>query len=401
MKCAFVKLEIRFLFRFLLRSILRSFHRVMGCFLSCLRASDDEDHLLPTSQHKSRGVVTSRNPLSLFLSRAFKRKEDTSRLDRDNLVLGSQRVDKEEPEQVQSSVPATPIKFCEGWENGKDSLEHTPCSSAYIALDTQFGSRCLKDERTKQSLPTENSAASPSPPTADIQRRSKTLRFECETDLSSRGYKQSPYPTPLKISDDMQTPGTVYPASFLNQPNDNKPRVRSQFLHSDNHLAKSISQSEIPEEEDSSGELSSASEHVQNATPTPKKGLKEVSYENECELEASLSWLKNASVINEEKEASHNQIPNLWESPEENPQITSPKVCYGNGIPNTTNKYKEDKKVNWHATPFEVRLERALSDKSFISQRNHLYGKSNTFENEDTDTALSQLQLDSSKSVVS
>ncbi|KAK1307712.1 hypothetical protein QJS10_CPA09g01969 [Acorus calamus] len=31
------------------------------------------------------------------------------------------------------------------------------------------------------------------------------------------------------------------------------------------------------------------------------------------------------------------------------------------GIPNTTNKYREDKKVNWHATPFEVRLERALA----------------------------------------
>ncbi|XP_058101487.1 uncharacterized protein LOC131245799 [Magnolia sinica] len=30
------------------------------------------------------------------------------------------------------------------------------------------------------------------------------------------------------------------------------------------------------------------------------------------------------------------------------------------GIPNTTSKYREDKRVNWHNTPFEVRLERAL-----------------------------------------
>ncbi|XP_068663984.1 protein JASON-like [Aristolochia californica] len=30
------------------------------------------------------------------------------------------------------------------------------------------------------------------------------------------------------------------------------------------------------------------------------------------------------------------------------------------GIPNTTSKYREDKRVNWHSTPFEVRLERAL-----------------------------------------
>lgn len=31
------------------------------------------------------------------------------------------------------------------------------------------------------------------------------------------------------------------------------------------------------------------------------------------------------------------------------------------GIPNTTSKYREDKKVNWHATPFETRLEKALN----------------------------------------
>ncbi|KAL6340331.1 hypothetical protein AAG906_040768 [Vitis piasezkii] len=31
------------------------------------------------------------------------------------------------------------------------------------------------------------------------------------------------------------------------------------------------------------------------------------------------------------------------------------------GIPNTTSKYREDKRVNWHSTPFEARLEKALS----------------------------------------
>ncbi|XP_021888540.1 DNA ligase 1 [Carica papaya] len=30
------------------------------------------------------------------------------------------------------------------------------------------------------------------------------------------------------------------------------------------------------------------------------------------------------------------------------------------GIPNTTSKYREDRRVNWHSTPFETRLERAL-----------------------------------------
>ncbi|VFQ86268.1 unnamed protein product [Cuscuta campestris] len=31
------------------------------------------------------------------------------------------------------------------------------------------------------------------------------------------------------------------------------------------------------------------------------------------------------------------------------------------GIPNTTSKYREDKRVNWHSTPFQTRLERALN----------------------------------------
>ncbi|CAM8962577.1 unnamed protein product [Rhodiola kirilowii] len=34
------------------------------------------------------------------------------------------------------------------------------------------------------------------------------------------------------------------------------------------------------------------------------------------------------------------------------------------GIPNTTSKYREDKTVNWHSTPFETRLEKALSRSS-------------------------------------
>ncbi|CAL5207063.1 unnamed protein product [Lathyrus oleraceus] len=31
------------------------------------------------------------------------------------------------------------------------------------------------------------------------------------------------------------------------------------------------------------------------------------------------------------------------------------------GIPNTTSKYREDRKVNWHTTPFETRLEKAMN----------------------------------------
>lgn len=41
----------------------------------------------------------------------------------------------------------------------------------------------------------------------------------------------------------------------------------------------------------------------------------------------------------------------------------------GQGIPNSTAKYKEDQKVNWHTTPFELRLEKALDKQGTILQK--------------------------------
>ncbi|MCO5605076.1 hypothetical protein L7F22_059254 [Adiantum nelumboides] len=46
----------------------------------------------------------------------------------------------------------------------------------------------------------------------------------------------------------------------------------------------------------------------------------------------------------------------------------------GKGIPNSTNKYKEDQKVSWHATPFEVRLERAISKQGRMFQKKLFIG---------------------------
>jgi len=53
----------------------------------------------------------------------------------------------------------------------------------------------------------------------------------------------------------------------------------------------------------------------------------------------------------------------------ENILAQSPQLWDGKGEPNLTHKYKEDQKVNWHGTPFEVRVERALADQSDVSPR--------------------------------
>ncbi|MCO5591597.1 hypothetical protein L7F22_045586 [Adiantum nelumboides] len=58
-----------------------------------------------------------------------------------------------------------------------------------------------------------------------------------------------------------------------------------------------------------------------------------------------------------------------------NPSSSSTKKWWdGKGIPNSTNKYKEDQKVSWHATPFEVRLERAIAKQGRMFQKKLFIG---------------------------
>jgi len=270
-----------------------------------------------------------------------------------------------------------------------------------------------------------------------VQSRNRSVRFECDFDTSSskgssengcqvpRKYespgnlsvsKPSPRPTPLKISDDMQTPGTVFPANLETLAN-GKTRIRSQYVYSVLNPVENASQWKLLREDDSnsheqSGELFSL-EQSESATPKPEWGVKETSSGKDLKVEASLSsWVKPPQSTTGEdnpnigtaagKNFSSGRTPGdrpiigmvaaHWN--ENEASRISPKWWDGNGIPNSTNKYKEvnyiyssltactissciqvtvfcfqDQKVSWHATPFEERLEKALSEESFISQR--------------------------------
>nr|CAB3485101.1 unnamed protein product [Digitaria exilis] len=58
-------------------------------------------------------------------------------------------------------------------------------------------------------------------------------------------------------------------------------------------------------------------------------------------------------------------VGSYWRCTEQDKEYCSSRSDSGtNGIPNTTSKYREDKKVNWHSTPFNVRLDRALKKTS-------------------------------------
>ncbi|KAJ1271844.1 hypothetical protein BS78_06G156800 [Paspalum vaginatum] len=58
-------------------------------------------------------------------------------------------------------------------------------------------------------------------------------------------------------------------------------------------------------------------------------------------------------------------VGSYWHCTEQDNEYCSSRSDSGtNGIPNTTSKYGEDKRVNWHSTPFNVRLDRAMKKTS-------------------------------------
>lgn len=465
-----------------------------------------QPHLVSESSNpKLTEVVISQNRLSsLFV---YEDKEDSSCKDRGTTGVGTPEIDKElkneakflkacgtlaetpieirkasarwsssplydgdtEPSKVHSWLPntsikslqidqpPTPIKLSEERAHVSGSLQHTPSScvsniqnSGAVSIGSTEGSGTgssytaakVHTHRTEHIITSE----SPQLSATHTQCRNKSVRFECDSDLSSfRGSssessgqdlkkdespgnqstsKPSPYPTPLKLSDEMQTPGTVFPANLDTFPT-GKTRIRSQYVYPVFNPVESVSQWNLLKEEDPdfhqlSGELRESLDQPENETPKVKETTKET-FPDELKVEASLStWLKpipSSKDGNNQKFVGVSGRPRAARTPmdgpiigmvaahcnEDEPSRISPKWWDGNGIPNSTNKYKEDQKVSWHATPFEERLEKALSEESFISQRQPIQGKPIIFdENDESDTALSQLQSSPQpKSVVS
>ncbi|XP_004243611.1 protein JASON [Solanum lycopersicum] len=282
------------------------------------------------------------------------------------------------------------------------------------------------------------------------QYMNKTVRFDCESDLSAvsskstsfaldcenskqtefsgsySALKHSPYPTPLKLSDEMQTPGTVFPTYIDNIPNGKAARIRSQYVYPVLNPVDRASQLKDLSDEDSfsiensnsrlwSSTMTEPGERPNEASFSSEvgtPGLRKASADNDSKVEASLSsWLKPSS-INQDEGKLHTSSGNgnnvhYGRTPGDRPILglvaahwkddedsrISPKWWDGNGIPNSTNKYKEDQKVSWHATPFEERLEKALSEESSIPQRKQYSGTRPFAFNDmdETDTAISQV----------
>ncbi|XP_057472578.1 protein JASON-like [Actinidia eriantha] len=348
--------------------------------------------------------------------------------------------------EKQPDQPATPTKLCEEWAKGLDSLEHTPSSCISNGQTGRISGISIEGSGVR-SAPNHASSSTTSSLTArdvgtNVRCTNKSVHFECKDDaiLFSSGSssseiaasqnpkqpksadyysrsKPSPNPTPLKLTDLMQTPGTVFPTYLENMANKKNPRIRSQYVYSALNPVENISQLKELKEENSStctlsGHLRESLEQADNGIPKSEVGMIGASLEKELNVESSLSsWLKPSST-NEDGNFHHSGSisvvkTQLGRTPGERPIIgmvaahwnevephNLAKYWDGNGIPNSTNKYKEDQKVSWHATPFEERLEKALSEETSIPQRKHINRAMPVAfdETEESDTAVSKLQ---------
>ncbi|KAG6536734.1 hypothetical protein ZIOFF_001801 [Zingiber officinale] len=257
-----------------------------------------------------------------------------------------------------------------------------------------------------------------------------------ESHLQLFSSKVSPFATPFRVTDEMETPATIYPSNLEHIRTGKGPRIRNQYVYPvpivENHSQWKVLNEDFPEsfqshysfnpdagekEQQMSASQPEGSElslRTRFSSPRSEKQKDEVVYTDKyttgkilstletpssntdmklvspqySEVVASLSqWLKPPMT----RDDSHNKKSSSAKSSDDSrpilgmvaahwkddePEHTLYKRWDGNGIPNSTNKYKEDQRVNWHSTPFEERLEKALSDESFVSQRSYTVGYS-------------------------
>ncbi|RZC48295.1 hypothetical protein C5167_041255 [Papaver somniferum] len=450
----------------LLRSVKKT---IMGCFFGCFRVKDDNQthHIISDSSNKK----DSRNRLAaLLLSESQENdvspssdKEITKELIDEAKFLKSCGTLAETPAEIRKTyagvnhsttpdgdsennkfhswMPSTSIKKLQWEEEKPDQVSDSPAklSEELVSSEHEPSSSVSSEQKPKAyesngvespdassktpMQPIDDDASSPVNPEIPMettQCKNKSVRFDCDpssaqssnqsdSNGSNEGSKWSPYPTPLKITDEMQTPGTVFATNPENITNGKNPRIRCQYVYPAGNPLREFTQWNVLNEEDEnttpeSTSVSFSSQSVVEHDKEAKAG------EREAVVEFS-KWLssspKSKSVGNYEtisSERSHSKTPEEdrpilgtvaahWNDDE--PTRVLPKWWDGNGIPNSTNKYKEDQKVSWHATPFEVRLEKALSDESLVNpipRRLHDGRPIDFDELEEGDSAMSKMK---------
>ncbi|XP_074285151.1 protein JASON-like [Silene latifolia] len=377
-------------------SLWRSF-LAMGCFFDCFRVRNDPNRPRPRSVPDSSPPpplnATEHVAEKIHLSSLFtaEEKKECVVTDQENLVppVARSGVDESLLEEVRllkacGTLPQTPVEIRKAVKFS-DQVEKSEMKRRPNALESA--------PDTPAAIPAEEleifeSANSKSPETPEENSEISHVQ------VPSSVMKASPYATPRKITDDMQTPGTVYATSMKSLTQGNG-RIRSQYVYTTLNPIDGLSQLE---------DLKETSETTSPETTSPVVGSSQKLVNNESLGDATLSsWLKPNQEENIRKPNGRN-IPGErpiiglvaahWNEQEKTPHVP-PKWFDGNGIPNSTTKYKEDQKVRWHATPFEERLEKALSEETCVPQRKSISGAAPIIFEElegQEDTASSQLK---------
>ncbi|RID66728.1 hypothetical protein BRARA_D01846 [Brassica rapa] len=417
----------------------------MGCLFRCfLRAKAKEQSTVGDSLSQPPGVNSirghdSKNRLSaLFLSQEKADSPPRHHREGSGLHIRNDLI-KDEAQLLKAcdKTTATPIEI-ETPQRGKQltsSQFHSWISDAVFHLDEpceevseQTPSSCVTNSRNSATISTGYSDAgeesqesigtefrdgvyrSSKVPFTDgnITGKRKSVKLECDFDqsYSSTSSKNSTLKTPekagksnfsttsrnlsslKKLSDEIQTPAVMESAVR------GRPRIRSHCLHSPSSLTENASICKLPEDSD---------ETKEHACKEKKEPESPISVTCEGKLEESSAspspWVKQSEEKSNQKMTATISTVTYGDRPiigtaaahwneKEQSQI-SPKWWDGNGIPNSTNKYKEDQKVSWHVTSFEERLEKALSEEGgqgFTPSR-----KLEIMEEAERDTAISQL----------
>ncbi|CAH9104631.1 unnamed protein product [Cuscuta europaea] len=372
----------------------------MNCFFSCFRIArgddsptSDRSHYQSVSNHEAAVPCNWSQFSSLF---TFDEKENQHGVEamekvKHDKVIPAHDLDitelKDQPHQ-----PVTPSKIHDEFAEGSVSATAlTPISSCMN--DGEKSIEINANQTDGNINPLVSPATLPS-----SARINKSVRFEAdsypsftEKTFSSKFGRLkshfSPFPTPLKLTDDMQTPGTIFPAQAKGVANGKVSNVRYQYVVSTINLADKESQmKELVDNGSTSIQGSTSMEKTLNSgidreITTSKKELK---------LETSQpSWWKPPFNQEDNNHLHSGGIVGVSGTPGDGRPIlgmvsahwydndasnVSPEWRGRNGIPNTTTKYNEDQKITWHSTPFEERLEKALYDETLVLRRKQLSG---------------------------
>ncbi|XP_023640186.1 protein JASON isoform X2 [Capsella rubella] len=431
----------------------------MGCLFDCFRSTkDDESTSDSVSQVKSKvvGVHESKNRLSaLFLSE--ENGASSTCHDIEGSGLDSMHIDKDVKDEAQilkacSTIPVTPVEMKKAFEkmethvsnsDAMDEIKNDPCEEMGRSLDTSSEQTpssisCLTDARNNARISSASSDASEESigtafrddvdiagmvplKAGNIKRKTKSVRSsknstsrKPEMAAKTNTPSTSPNLTALKLSHEIQTPRTIFPED-MGSAGRGRQRVRSQFVYPASNIIENASLCKLSQDLNENLEqakVQGCKEKREDESPTST--ICEEKLEDGSDGKYAITETSSSPWMNQGKKKSDKNMEAISITPGDRPIIgmvaahwnenkqsqISPKWWDGNGIPNSTNKYKEDQKVSWHATPFEERLEKALSEEggqSFIPSR-----KLGIVEETERDTAISHLRHSAqSMSVVS